>query len=368
MPINNVLNNGGRPVEDVSVYVDNESTRSGVVIPIGNNSGIGRQNSHHPLSSSGTGGGLGRESGNGAELSTMSPPSRHSSVGGGGAWVRPSNRKPPSDPNDTHPQGTIGSPTNSRVAEDHETRECCGGPITKMPLFSCLVDTSDPDSWTEAPSRRHALHRPFHPQQIGAQVVTIIGLTLFFSAVVPGYLNLRRLPDPDPRLSELIPFIVSACIGICFLLFGFFYVSTVENGDIEDVGGLCHFCDRRTENDSKHCKSCNKCITGFDHHCKWLNTCVGSKNYKAFFCYIIGVNLSMFTAMLAAVVMCARWWDDLETGYQQYGSVVLAVLMFLALPATIHLLGFHLMLVYNGETTYEHIMNARAAAAQDERQ
>lgn len=239
-------------------------------------------------------------------------------------------------------------------------KECCGGPWTSSPLFSCMVDTTDPDSWKGGPVRRHALHRPFHAQQIGAQCVTVIGLTIFFTAVLPGYLHLRRLPNPDPRLSELIPFLCGAGIGICLLLGGFFYVSLVENGDIEEEGLTCQFCQRRTHNDSKHCKSCNKCVTGFDHHCKWLNTCIGSKNYRAFLCYLVGVNLGMMTAFVAALVMCARWWDDLTHPYYQWGSVVLCALMLVALPAVIHLLGFHIMINVLGETTYEHIMRLRA--------
>ena len=30
----------------------------------------------------------------------------------------------------------------------------------------------------------------------------------------------------------------------------------------------------------RHCRACDKCVSGFDHHCKWLNNCIGDRNYK----------------------------------------------------------------------------------------
>ncbi|XP_033034574.1 probable palmitoyltransferase ZDHHC11 isoform X3 [Trachypithecus francoisi] len=42
---------------------------------------------------------------------------------------------------------------------------------------------------------------------------------------------------------------------------------------------FCHLCKVTVNKKTKHCISCNKCVSGFDHHCNWINNCVGSRNY-----------------------------------------------------------------------------------------
>ena len=37
----------------------------------------------------------------------------------------------------------------------------------------------------------------------------------------------------------------------------------------------CHLCGTPVTESSKHCKRCDRCVSGFDHHCIWLNNCIG---------------------------------------------------------------------------------------------
>lgn len=131
-------------------------------------------------------------------------------------------------------------------------------------------------------------------------------------------------------------------------------ISFKECGDVENKGEMCVYCHRRTELTSKHCKSCNKCITEFDHHCKWLNMCIGGKNYRLFILYLISIACTMISSLVMSVVMLIRWWTELEPFhlYFRVAPIVLSCMLFAGLPLIIHLIGFHIMLKIQHESTY----------------
>merc|ERR1712153_276711 len=53
-----------------------------------------------------------------------------------------------------------------------------------------------------------------------------------------------------------------------------------------------------------HCKSCNKCSTGFDHHCPFLNQCIGEENYNRYFALLISfVVFMLFTTVISIYVL-----------------------------------------------------------------
>jgi hypothetical protein len=55
----------------------------------------------------------------------------------------------------------------------------------------------------------------------------------------------------------------------------------------------CDKCDGHVDENSKHCRRCQRCTLGFDHHCIWLNNCIGYNNYRYFV-----VTIWLFTLQL----------------------------------------------------------------------
>ena len=49
---------------------------------------------------------------------------------------------------------------------------------------------------------------------------------------------------------------------------------------------MCTHCDTSVSGDTKHCRSCGRCVKDFDHHCNAINNDVGGLNYHKFACMI----------------------------------------------------------------------------------
>lgn len=245
-----------------------------------------------------------------------------------------------------------GHPDKAEAAAKHTTR------FIANPYFSCQLDTSDSDSWKQYAPRHTAFDWPLHPLQLAAMAVKIVGVALFFTGIVPVLVHHRLW-------GALIPLASVTVVSVVCIVASQYIISFRENGDIEEVGETCIFCQRRTHHESKHCKSCNKCVSRFDHHCKWLNVCIGGKNYRVFIWYLVSTTLGMATCFVGALVVLVLWGGrggiatELGNAYYFAAPVILCVLMGLGLPFIVHLLGFHMMLMWKGMTTYEHILELR---------
>ncbi|PAA61683.1 hypothetical protein BOX15_Mlig019580g1 [Macrostomum lignano] len=168
---------------------------------------------------------------------------------------------------------------------------------------------------------------------------------------------------------------------------------------------FCNLCEIKiSNNETKHCSSCNKCIQDFDHHCKWLNNCVGSRNYRLFIATLISATVGLIIILCLAIAAVIAYFLDSETGrvlkpYEAYWSsssrwandtltiltagnlqgtglfhvlfiscsdlAFVLVLLFSCVLALVgivllcQLLDFHLYLYKRGMSTYDYIMGTK---------
>ena len=132
----------------------------------------------------------------------------------------------------------------------------------------------------------------------------------------------------------------------------------------------CFVCDGYVTDRAKHCGECNRCVETFDHHCRWLNNCVGAKNYCYFFSLICSVFLMSLMHNITSIIVIVHFWA-LQTPHvsQTHLSVFtknlfteFTVLLGVActfnlatLGFLIHLIGYHVMLMCKGLTTFEYL-------------
>jgi len=126
------------------------------------------------------------------------------------------------------------------------------------------------------------------------------------------------------------------------------------------TGPWCFICLVHVRDDSKHCWDCGKCVYNFDHHCPWLNTCVGASTYRSFLAAVWAL-LGMLSVLLASCALLAvRYLTN--SGDGDRFSMLMLVAIFVI--ATLHvplwgldlfLAGFHLLLCWRGQTTYQYL-------------
>ncbi|EAR85169.2 DHHC zinc finger protein (macronuclear) [Tetrahymena thermophila SB210] len=134
----------------------------------------------------------------------------------------------------------------------------------------------------------------------------------------------------------------------------------------------CSTCISHVQDGSKHCRQCDRCVNGFDHHCKWLNNCIGKENYRIFY-YLIGfvfINSVIYCVFLSYSLanIYGSEYNYNFSGHSYTSYVVMKIfvwiyLIFIAFFGLldINLFLFHTWLSMNHLTTYEYIINSRAA-------
>ena len=128
--------------------------------------------------------------------------------------------------------------------------------------------------------------------------------------------------------------------------------------------------------DTKHCRECERCVLHFDHHCKWLNNCIGEKNYRLYFALLIAFesyNIFIFT-FSAVALYAVQNKDSFGEILKDVGKisetvrlaflcllVLLNVVAGITITAMVQLISFHVYLGFKEKTTYEFILARRKA-------
>uniref|UniRef100_G3S8D1 Palmitoyltransferase n=1 Tax=Gorilla gorilla gorilla TaxID=9595 RepID=G3S8D1_GORGO len=151
---------------------------------------------------------------------------------------------------------------------------------------------------------------------------------------------------------------------------------------------FCHLCKVTVNKKTKHCISCNKCVSGFDHHCKWINNCVGSQNYWFFFSTVASATAGMLCLIAILLYVLVQYlvnprvlrtdpkYEDVKNmntwllflplfpvQVQTLIVVIIGMLVllldFLGLVHLGQLLIFHIYLKAKKMTTFEYLINTR---------
>jgi palmitoyltransferase ZDHHC4 len=74
-------------------------------------------------------------------------------------------------------------------------------------------------------------------------------------------------------------------------------------------GRSCSSCGIPKIARSKHCRTCDVCVSKFDHHCIWLNNCVGERNYRYFLLYLFSNSVLL---MYGVVAHCSIFFSVID--------------------------------------------------------
>ncbi len=220
----------------------------------------------------------------------------------------------------------------------------------------------------------HATHgfstRP-SPAQLASYIVISLSIAVYFSSTLsllqsPALLALYCISGLTMALSALAATICDPTDRVVY-----FYKWSRHDRQITFAPDyskvlFCEFCDSYCSADSKHCRSCNRCVNQFDHHCMWFNNCVGRRNYALFMVSIVATFV--YAAVVIVHVVLGGVGVDLGEGGQLAKAVmgwVVGVILAIFAFLLGNLIALHLYLLATGQTTYQFLQRKKKEEADE---
>lgn len=235
--------------------------------------------------------------------------------------------------------------------------------------------------------RANGFQAPLHPLQVVSWIVLGLDVLLYVSIALP-------LIDPlELRFIAAVCFTVSAVSLVVFAaiatrcdpaddqvrLKGKGHAEEAAESDEDAMACFCTDCSVPVAPRSKHCRVCNKCVGVFDHHCMWLNNCIGGRNYKAFLGTVSSASAMTGVFLGSCIYVLVGSFTDADAFEERMASfahiaglpwellnTLLGVLAAINAPLFFldsQLLVLHMVLMSQGLTTYEYIVNKRTQEA-----
>ncbi|CAB3380958.1 Hypothetical predicted protein [Cloeon dipterum] len=121
---------------------------------------------------------------------------------------------------------------------------------------------------------------------------------------------------------------------------------------------LCAVCESFVPPRSWHCEDCGTCVLKRDHHCLFTACCIGHHNHRYFLVFLTHLFIATSYATYFNGSFVWRSWESFSCSINQFYLTLYAI-NIAGIVFAGALLGYHLMMMYKGQVTYESANNVR---------